>query len=108
MISDKLVRKHSNKVKRSNLTSFFTQNTPSQDKQRVSMSFEPVITNKLKSKFAEHRLEIVYKNNGKLQNLTKDKMKCIQVRKNNFILEFFFVLSEITVRCIFKQKNQSI
>lgn len=78
---DKLVKKHSNKVKRSKLTSFFTQNTPSQDKQRVSMSFEPVITNKLKSKFAENRLEIVYKNNGKLQNLlgsTKDKIPVLQ------------------------------
>lgn len=65
---DNLIRKYSKKVRQSNLTTFFTQNA-SQDKQKVSMSFEPVITNKIKQKFKEHNLEIVFKNNNKLQNL---------------------------------------
>lgn len=77
---DNLIRKHSKKMKQSNLTTFFTQNA-SQDKQKVSMSFEPVITNKIKQKFKEHNLEIVFKNNNKLQNFlgsTKDKIDCLQ------------------------------
>lgn len=57
------------------LTTLFTQNEQTQ-KYRVSMSFFPQITNKLKTKMAEHQLEIVYKSEKKIANLlgsTKDK-----------------------------------
>lgn len=45
------------------------------------MSFVPTITNKLKSKFSEHQLEIVHRSDQKLQNVlgsTKDKIPCLQ------------------------------
>lgn len=72
---DKLVYKHSNKVKKSNLTTFFSQKDTVKN-QRVSFAFVPQITNKLKSKFADHNLDIVYRSDRKLSNLlgsTKDK-----------------------------------
>lgn len=62
-------------MKKFNLTTLFSQTVKEQN-QRVSMTFVPVITNKLKSKFAEHNLDIVFRSDGKLANLlgsTKDK-----------------------------------
>ena len=76
-IVEKLIYKHTRKVKNMSLTTLFAQqNNP--EKQRVSFHFVPSITNKLKQKFSEHQMEIVYKNDNKLSNLlgsTKDKIE---------------------------------
>lgn len=65
---EKLVRKHAKRVKTSNLTTLFSQREPEQ-KQRMAITFVPEITNKLKRKFNEFGLELVYKNENKLVNL---------------------------------------
>lgn len=72
---DKLIKKHSKKVLRSNLSTFFSL-PDTQSNRRISMQFIPEITNKLKSKFNEHGYEMVFRNERKLLNLlgsTKDK-----------------------------------
>ena len=72
---DNIVYKHSEKVRRSNLSTFFATNEKLNLK-RVSISFVPRITNKLKSKFKEFGMQFVYRNESKLVNLlgtTKDK-----------------------------------
>jgi len=59
----------------------FAQNAHTQQKQRVSMSFAPEITNKLKKSFNEHNMQIVYKSDRKLSNLlgsAKDKIPKLQ------------------------------
>jgi len=74
-IIDKLIQKHSQKVKKWSLTTLFSQ-TIREQKQRVSLTFAPSVTNKLKQVFNGHDLEIVYRNDRKLQSLlgsTKDK-----------------------------------
>lgn len=77
---EKLIYKHSKKVKNLNLTTLFSQrNEP--EKSRVAFDFVPNITNKLKQKFSEHQMEIVYKNDNKLSNLlgsTKDKIESLE------------------------------
>jgi len=73
---DKLIYKHSKKVRNMNLTTHFSQKIKP-DKKRVSFNFVPSITNKLKHIFGEYQMEIVYNNNHKLSNLlgsTKDKI----------------------------------
>lgn len=73
---DKLIYKHSRKVRNINLTTHFSQQTKS-DKKRVSLNFVPCITNKLKHAFGEYQMEIVHNNDRKLSNLlgsTKDKI----------------------------------
>lgn len=73
-IIDDLIKKHSRKIKNSNATTFFTQNV--ETSKRVSFNFEPSITNKLKQKFSEYGMQIVYRNDRKMSNLlgsTKDK-----------------------------------
>ncbi|XP_055306468.1 uncharacterized protein LOC129570775 [Sitodiplosis mosellana] len=76
-IVDKLIYKHGNKVRNMNLTTLFSQRD-SPEKQRVSFEFVPSITNKLKQKFIEYGMEIVFRNDNKLSNLlgsTKDKIE---------------------------------
>lgn len=73
---DKLTKLHSKKVTRSNLSTFFSLREEEEEYSRVSMRFEPNITNKLKTKYRENGMEIVYRNECKLMNLlgsTKDK-----------------------------------
>ncbi|XP_055308425.1 uncharacterized protein LOC129572488 [Sitodiplosis mosellana] len=72
---DTIVYKHSEKVRKSNLSTLFSQKEENEHK-RVSVSFVPSITNKLKSKFKEFHMQFVYKSGNKLSNLlgsTKDK-----------------------------------
>lgn len=73
---DRLIRKHNRKVIVSEQTTLFTQREVMQN-QRVSMTFVPQITNKIKSKFADYNLEIVFRSEQKLSCLlgsTKDKV----------------------------------
>lgn len=76
-LMDKMILKHSRKVKFSNSTTFFTQNAMDRvEKKRVSFNFVPSITHKLKSKFDKFDMDIVHRSERKLSNLlgsTKDK-----------------------------------
>lgn len=59
------------------LSTFFNNNNNEDELRKVSMSYVPKITNKLKSKFREHNMQIVFRNDKKLINLlgtTKDKI----------------------------------
>lgn len=74
-IVDKLIYKHARKVNNSNLTTLFSQ-VEREQRQRVAMNFVPEITNRLKTKFNEYEMDIVYRNDNKISNLlgsTKNK-----------------------------------
>lgn len=73
LMIDKLVALHSRKIHKRNLTTLSFEKEPL---KRVSLPYIPEITNKLKSVFKKHNMEIVHSSNGKLQNLLvnlKDK-----------------------------------
>lgn len=65
---DKLIRAHSNKKERDNLTTLFSQRELVEER-RVPMVFIPQTTNKLETKFKEHKMQIVYKSGTKLLNV---------------------------------------
>jgi len=74
-VIDKIIHKHCQKIKKWKLSTLFSQ-TIQEQKQRVSLTFAPNITNKLKKSFNDHNLEIVYKSDRKLACLlgsAKDK-----------------------------------
>lgn len=79
-IIEKMITRHSKNIFRSSLTSFYSQNRSinrSEDLHRVCLSFVPLLTNRLKSVFKKHKMQIVYSNKNKLKNLlgtTKDKI----------------------------------
>ena len=78
---DKIIYKHSKKVKKWELSTLFAQSITKEEKQRVSMTFAPKITNKFNKIFSEHDLEMVYRSDNKLKNLlgsTKDKTPELQ------------------------------
>lgn len=77
---DKLVKKHSLKVRRANSSTLFQQQTQStrgsEVKRRVCVSYIPEVTNKLKMVFENNNMQLVFSNNNKLKCLlgsTKDK-----------------------------------
>lgn len=81
-IVDKLIIKHTRKIKKSNLSTLFTQNRRldenNNNTERASMTFFPSITDKLTAKFKKKNIECVFSNNGKIKNMlgtTKDKTK---------------------------------
>jgi uncharacterized protein YoxC len=75
---EKLVKKHSNKVKSSRMTTFFHQQKQ-QDKKRktprATLNYYPAITNKVSTELKKFGFEVAYTNKNKLRNLlgsTKD------------------------------------
>lgn len=75
---DRLIELHSNKIRKRNLT---TLSFEKEHLKRISLPFIPEITNKLKSVFDNHGMEIVHSSNGKIQNLLvclKDKTENIK------------------------------
>lgn len=74
---DVLIKKHSDKIEKQKITSFFSQNRSIDEKPcRVALPYIPQIMNGLTRKFQEHDLQIVYTNQNKLSNLlgsTKDR-----------------------------------
>lgn len=80
ILVDRLIFKHSNKIRKSKLSTLFLQNKNNSnqvEKKRVSMGFVPEISNKISKKFREHDMQLVFSNNNKLKNLlgsTKDKI----------------------------------
>lgn len=79
-IVDKIIANHAKKVKRKNMSTFFNNKERENEKKKVSMSYAPTITTKLKPIFNEHGMMIVYKNNNKLSDLlgsTKDKKESL-------------------------------
>lgn len=76
---DKLVRKHSNKRKRMNLSTLFSQN-PREGTRRLKVQFAPTVTNHLKSVFKKYNIELVY-STKKLKNYLgsiKDKTPTVE------------------------------
>lgn len=94
---EKMIRKHSNKVRNSSHTTFFTQNLSDNDEfKRVSFNYSPNITYKLHTKFKEHGMKIVYRSEHKLSQLlgsTKDKTP--QLKKSGV---YVFECSECKIK----------
>lgn len=70
-----MIRKHSLKIKRANSSTFFNLNNEESEIKRVSITFAPRITNRIKNKFSEFNLQLVFKTENKLSSLlgsTKD------------------------------------
>lgn len=76
---DKLVKKHAQKVRRSNATTLFQQQrqfTINEERKRVCVSYVPELTNKIKTVFGNNNMQLVFSNPNKLKCLlgsTKDK-----------------------------------
>lgn len=77
---DMLIKKHMDKINKFNLSTLFSQHKPEVNRKRVALPYIPRIMNKIKNKFREYDLDIVYTNQNKLMNLlgsTKDKIDCL-------------------------------
>ena len=77
---DRIVKKHSNKVTRSNLSTHFSQ-IQTNEKKKVAFNFIPAVTNKLKQKLREYDMQMVFKSQYKLSALlgsNKDKTPALQ------------------------------
>lgn len=79
-IINNIIKKHSQKHQKTQLSSFFTQNRTTDKTEdsikKVSVTFAPTLTNKLKTTFKQNNMQIVYSNPFKLKNQlisTKDK-----------------------------------
>lgn len=57
---DVLIKKHLDKINKFNLSTLFSQNSPEVEKTRVALPYVPQIMNKIKNKFREYNLDIVY------------------------------------------------
>lgn len=68
---DRSIQKHTKKVHKSELSTLFSQSKSSTEANsvRTSMSFIPKITNKLKTIFAQHKMDMVFKRENKLRQL---------------------------------------
>jgi len=76
---DKLVQKHSRKIKNNNLSTLFSQNQQilKSNEKRVAVTYAPTITNKLQNSFERCNIKMVYSGNEKLKSAlgsTKDKL----------------------------------
>ena len=76
---ERMITKHSRKIKNSRMSTLFTQKRQ-QDKnntyKRHSIAFTPEITNNLKIPFKKHNMYMVFSNRGRLKDIlgsTKDK-----------------------------------
>ena len=78
-IINNIIRKHAHKQTNENQSTLFKQNKKidkKDDLKRVSITFAPTITNKLKTTFKRNNMEMVFSNPFKLKNLLntlKDK-----------------------------------
>jgi len=69
---EKMIVKHAKKVKKSRLTTFFSQQKTQQQSVRVpraTFNYNPIITNKVTTEFRKYGFEIGYSNKNKLANL---------------------------------------
>lgn len=74
---DRIIKKHSDKIRKNNLSTLFSQ-SKKEEMMRVRLTFAPKITNKLKNTFKRQNLQIVYSTQNKLCTLfetTKDKIE---------------------------------
>lgn len=74
-IIEKIVKKQSNKIRKNNITTLFSQNETT-TKFRVSFAYIPTITNHLRKTLEKENIHIVYNNNKKLKQIlgsTKDE-----------------------------------
>lgn len=73
---DKIIKIHAKRAKIKSVSTHSNVFTQNNEKKKISMCYQPIITNKLKTIFNKHDMMIVYKNNNKLIDSlgsTKDK-----------------------------------
>lgn len=78
---DRLIKKHTLKINRMNLTTLYHDSKKEKDKIRVSSYYNPNVTNNLNKVFNEFDMQCVYRSNNKLMNVlgsTKDKKENAQ------------------------------
>lgn len=74
---DRIIKKHSDKVQKNNLSTFFSQEKSMKKINRVRLTYAPRITNKLKQTFRRRDMEIVFSTQNKLCTMlgsTKDEI----------------------------------
>ena len=77
---DRIIKRHSDKVRKNNLSTLFSQQKK-ENVNRVCLTYAPIVTNKLKSMFKRQEMQIVYRTQNKLSNFlgsTKDKPKMLE------------------------------
>lgn len=75
-IIDKLVIKHSEKLRKNNLTTLFIQNNKNKTIKRVKFNYNGILTDKIQTIYNKYNINLVFKNNSKLRNIlgnAKDK-----------------------------------
>jgi hypothetical protein len=79
-----LIKKHSKKLKRNTRSTLFRQKKKENDEnqlKRVSMSYVPEVTDKIKTVFKQHNMEVVCSSDNKLKAIlgsTKDKVDILK------------------------------
>ena len=76
-IVDELVEKHSKKIKKQNLSTFF-QNSQKSERKRFCVNYAAPLTNKLQKIFKNYKTDLVFASENKLKSLlltTKDKIE---------------------------------
>lgn len=73
---DRIIKKHSDKVHKNNMSTLFSQSKADKKVNRLRLTYVPKATNKLKSTFQRQDMEIVFSTQNKLCTMltgTKDK-----------------------------------
>lgn len=73
---DRIIKKHSDKVHKNNMSTLFSQSKVDKNVHRVRVTYAPKATNKLKSTFQRQQMEMVFSTQNKLCTMlsgTKDK-----------------------------------
>lgn len=65
-IIEKMVGRHSNEIRRRNMSTLFSQ-TRRENKKRLRLRFAPRIANKLKKVFNKHDIDLVFSSSNKLR-----------------------------------------
>jgi len=88
---DKLIYKHSNKIKKHESSTLFEQNhniaADQQKEQRVSICYAPNITNKLQTTFKQSNIKLAYTNNYKLGSRLGCTKDTVPTRQRSGIYE---------------------
>ena len=99
-IIDRIIKKHADKIRKSNSSTLFSQSKLNNDVKRVRVTYAPRVTNKLKSTFRNKKMGLVYSTQNKLcMMLGNTKDRTLKESKSG--------IYEITCRCSCKYFGQS-
>lgn len=97
---DRIIKKHADKIRKSNSSTLFSQSKLNDEVKRVRVTYAPRVTNKLKSTFRNKKMEMVYSTQNKLcMMLGNTKDRTLKENKSG--------IYEITCMCSCKYFGQS-